>query len=88
MSVSGLIENIASTLKSMPMTSRCKNLKPCKQSMKQCLLTIRQNHPTTKCGGMVETAISQCSEVIFRASRKPRYTPEEWRQSAPDGRRL
>uniref|UniRef100_UPI0040266286 hypothetical protein n=1 Tax=Bacteroides uniformis TaxID=820 RepID=UPI0040266286 len=34
------------------------------------------------------TSVSGVSEVIFRASRKPRSTPEEWRQSAPGGRRL
>ena len=35
-----------------------------------------------------KTSVLGVSEVIFRASRKPRSTPEEWRQSAPDGRRL
>ena len=31
-----------------------------------------------------KTSVLGVSEVIFRASRKPRSTPEEWRQSAPD----
>lgn len=35
-----------------------------------------------------KTSVLGVSEVIFRASRKPRSTPEEWRQSAPGGRRL
>lgn len=35
-----------------------------------------------------KTSVLGVSEVIFRASRKPRSTPEEWRKSAPDGRRL
>ena len=35
-----------------------------------------------------KTSVLGVSEVIFRASRKPRSTSEEWRQSAPDGRRL
>lgn len=35
-----------------------------------------------------KTSVLEVSEVIFRASRKPRSTPEEWRQSAPGGRRL
>ena len=30
-----------------------------------------------------KTSVLGVSEVIFRASRKPRSTPEEWRQSAP-----
>ena len=39
-------------------------------------------------GVMDKTSVLGVSEVIFRASRKPRSTPEEWRQSAPGGRRL
>ena len=39
-------------------------------------------------GATDKTSVLGVSEVIFRASRKPRSTPEEWRQSAPGGRRL
>ena len=35
-----------------------------------------------------KTSVLGVSEVIFWASRKPRSTPEEWRQSAPGGRRI
>ena len=49
-------------------------------------------------GVMDKTSVLGVSEVIFRdaenvgraaiAPEKPRSTPEEWRQSAPGGRRL